>query len=135
MGGAFIYSDPPEDTILGQEREGFNRFVAMVADAVGIPLAVLMSRQRNGRVVALRQFLMAVARLELEWTFHRVGEYFGRDHATVVHAVRQVTDRIEVNQLNMFEIQCAVACDAASRVQYQQSLKFLAPCLTTKKSL
>lgn len=135
MGGAFIYSDPPVDTILGQEREGFNLFVTMVADMVGIPLAVLMSRQRNGRVVALRQFLMAVARLELEWTTTRIGEYFGRDHATVIHGVRQVTDRIEVNQLNMFELQCAAACDVASRAHYKQSLKFLAPCLTPKKSL
>jgi len=134
MAGPFIYSDPPVDTILGQEREGFNAFVTSVTDAVGIPLAIVMSPQRDGRVVILRQLLMAVARLELEWTFQRVGTFFGRDHATAVHGVKQVRNRLDVGDWTLWFQKCAIACDTAFQTQYDQPLKSFEKCLTAKKS-
>lgn len=134
MGGGFIYSDPPVETLLGQEREGFTQYVTSVTDSVGIPLAVLLSPQRDGNTVILRQQLMAVARYELDWTCTRTGQFFHRDHATVVHACNSVRNRLKIGDWTAWFSQCAVACDAQFRIQYDQPLKILAPCLIQKKS-
>jgi chromosomal replication initiation ATPase DnaA len=60
-----------------------------VSVATGIGLKRIMSRERTKHVARARQ--LAMRRLYdagPEWSTTRVGRYFGRDHTTVMHALR-----------------------------------------------
>jgi chromosomal replication initiation ATPase DnaA len=61
-----------------------------VSVATGIGLSKIMSRDRTKHVSRARQ--LAMRRLYdagPEWSTTRVGRYFGRDHSTVVYALRR----------------------------------------------
>lgn len=48
---------------------------------------------RHREVVLARQVCMALMRFSTDMTLARIGRYFGRDHATVLHAIKAVHNR------------------------------------------
>ncbi len=58
------------------------------ADHFGMPREQLTSRDRHKSVAFARQMAMYLIRQTLQLSYPEIGRLFGRDHTTVMHAVR-----------------------------------------------
>lgn len=52
----------------------------------------IMKVTRVREIVRPRQFAMYLARMFTKRTLYQIGTYFGKDHATVIHAIKTVRD-------------------------------------------
>ena len=69
-----------------------------VADHFDIRLADMMSKRRPENIAFPRQIAMYLSRTLTDSSLNVIGEAFGgRDHGTVLHAYRQVKDRMQVD--------------------------------------
>jgi chromosomal replication initiator protein len=69
-----------------------------VAEQYDIRLADMTSKRRPENIAFPRQVAMYLARHMTNSSLNTIGEAFGgRDHGTVMHACRAVTDRMEVD--------------------------------------
>jgi chromosomal replication initiator protein len=69
-----------------------------VAEHFDIRLADMASKRRPENIAFPRQIAMYLARHLTESSLNTIGEAFGgRDHGTVLHACRLVTDRMQIN--------------------------------------
>jgi chromosomal replication initiator protein len=69
-----------------------------VAEHYDIRLADMTSKRRPENIAFPRQIAMFLSRRMTESSLNTIGEAFGgRDHGTVIHACRLVTDRMEVD--------------------------------------
>jgi chromosomal replication initiator protein len=69
-----------------------------VAEHFDIRLADMTSKRRPENIAFPRQVAMYLSRQLTESSLNTIGEAFGgRDHGTVLHACRQVKDRMEVD--------------------------------------
>lgn len=76
-----------------RERVPAERVESMVSEALDVPEAALLSSQRNARLVFARQVSMYLMRKQIGLAFAAIGERYGRDHTTVLHAVRAIEAR------------------------------------------
>jgi chromosomal replication initiator protein len=64
----------------------------------GISVEDLLSKKRNKELVFPRQIAMYLCRTLLDMSFPNIGKAFnGKDHSTVMYAVEQISNHIEVN--------------------------------------
>jgi chromosomal replication initiator protein len=63
-----------------------------VAARFGVTMAELLSALRERRIARPRQIAMWVCRHMTLHTMGELGRHFGRDHTTVMHALRRVED-------------------------------------------
>jgi chromosomal replication initiator protein len=69
-----------------------------VAEYFDLRLADMTSKRRPENIAFPRQIAMYLARQLTDSSLNTIGEAFGgRDHGTVLHACRQVKDRMEVD--------------------------------------
>lgn len=73
-----------------------------VADFYGIKIADMYSKKRPANIARPRQIAMFIAKELTQKSLPEIGDLFGgRDHTTVLHAVRRITEaRIHDSQLN-----------------------------------
>lgn len=72
--------------------------IALVAHEFGVAVEDVIGAGRQKNVALARQVAMYVLREDLQLSFARIGALFGgRDHATVMHSVRKVTDLLETD--------------------------------------
>jgi chromosomal replication initiator protein len=76
-----------------RERVPLERVEALVTEALDIASAALLSTQRNARLVFARQVSMYLMRKQVGLSLASIGERYGRDHTTVLHAVRAIEAR------------------------------------------
>lgn len=76
-----------------RERVPAERVESVVAEALDVPETALLSSQRNARLVFARQVSMYLMRKQIGLAFAAIGERYGRDHTTVLHAVRAIEAR------------------------------------------
>ena len=76
-----------------RERVPLERVEALVTEAFDIASAALLSTQRNARLVFARQVSMYLMRKQVGLSLASIGERYGRDHTTVLHAVRAIEAR------------------------------------------
>ena len=70
------------------------RIVEAATEYFGLRLADLQSRKRTRTIALPRQICMYLAREHTRYSLEEIGGYFGgRDHTTVLHAIRTITDR------------------------------------------
>ena len=66
--------------------------MGVVTERFGVKLADLQSRKRTNAIAYPRQIGMYLARRITQMSLEEIGGYFGgRDHSTVLHAVRKIT--------------------------------------------
>ena len=65
----------------------------LVTEALDVARAALLSTQRNGGSVFARQVSMYLMRKQIGLSLASIGERYGRDHTTVLHAVRAIEAR------------------------------------------
>lgn len=68
-------------------------------------------RSRKREVLYPRIYLMAYLRLTQKDTLHSIGELFGYDHATVLHAVNNYKNLVETNDELFNELTTKVQID------------------------
>ncbi len=79
----------------GPRRRSLGEIQRATCDLFGLTEHELLSQSRAARVVWPRQLAMYLARELTDETLPAIGRAFGgRNHATVLHAVRRTTDRI-----------------------------------------
>lgn len=75
-------------------RPNVDTIIARIAAEHGVPVGEIMSSRRSAKVVACRAAAMvAVARARPDYSYPRLGELFGRDHTTIMHAVQKFGGR------------------------------------------
>lgn len=78
--------------------EGNQALVVAVAEAFNVTVEDIFSRRRPADIALARQACMAAIRgagRESDPTLAEIGTMFGgRDHATVIHAVKTVTEKL-----------------------------------------
>ncbi len=82
----------------------------------GLSQDELLSSRRTRRYAWPRQVAMVLSRELTNQSYLRIGRNFGKDHTTVLHAVRQVKERADENeQRKMDEIRAAFRSDGGAR--------------------
>jgi chromosomal replication initiator protein len=76
-----------------RERIPVERVEALVTEALDVARPALLSAQRNARLVFARQVSMYLLRKQIGLSLASIGERYGRDHTTVLHAVRAIEAR------------------------------------------
>lgn len=73
------------------------RLASIVAEEYDIPLDDLLSADRHKQVSEARQVLYFVCRncTDPVWSFPEIGASIGRDHSTVMHALKVIARRME----------------------------------------
>lgn len=88
--------------------------IKKVADYYGVEVNSINTRSRKREVVQVRQVSMYLAKKYLDISTSKIGQYVGnRDHATVLHACKTITNLAETdkqfrNELN--EIESSLMC-------------------------
>ncbi len=71
-----------------------------VTDFFGVKLSDLQSKRRHRSITVPRQVCMYLARKRTNYSLEEIGGYFGgRDHTTVMHAIRTIDERSEVDKI------------------------------------
>ncbi|MCZ6597495.1 MAG: chromosomal replication initiator protein DnaA [Planctomycetota bacterium] len=80
-----------------QKREpAMEDIVQVVTQRFGVKLSELQSKRRNNAIAFPRQIAMYLARRITRMSLEEIGGYFGgRDHSTVLHAVKKLTRLVE----------------------------------------
>jgi chromosomal replication initiator protein len=76
-----------------------------VADFFHIRLADLKSKKRTQHIAFCRQVAMYLCRKITESSFPTIGEHFGRDHSTVIHAFNLIQRRVTNDSAFRFSIE------------------------------
>jgi len=71
------------------------RILEVTASVFAAPLRALRGRNRTPELVLPRHVAMYLARKLLQRPFAELGQFFGREHTTVLHAWRGITTRLE----------------------------------------
>jgi chromosomal replication initiator protein len=77
----------------------------IVADFFHIRLADLKSKKRTQHIAFCRQVAMYLCRKMTSSSFPTIGEHFGRDHSTVIHAFNLIQRRITNDSAFRFSIE------------------------------
>ena len=72
-----------------------DRLVEKAQELWEVEKELITGTRRLREVVMARQAIMYVARQKLPISYREIGEYFGKDHATVFHACKTVRDICE----------------------------------------
>ena len=75
------------------DRVPVERVESLVSEALTIARSALVSALRSGPVVFARQVSMYLLRKHIGLSLAAIGERYGRDHTTVLHAVRAIEAR------------------------------------------
>lgn len=82
-----------------QKRITIQQILDVVTKYYGVRLADLQSKKRNKSIAFPRQVCMFLARKHTRYSLEEIGGYFGgRDHTTVLHAVRTVGEDMEADR-------------------------------------
>lgn len=72
----------------------------IVAEIFGVEYLKLFENTRKRDIVEARQVIMFVAVRQIKvLSLSKIGEYFNKDHATVIHAVKTVSNLCDTNYL------------------------------------
>ena len=86
-----------------------DEIIKTAADYYGVEVSAINTRSRKREVVLVRQVAMFLAKKHLDLSTSKIGQYVGnRDHATVLHACKTVTNladtdkkfRTELNEID-----------------------------------
>ena len=74
----------------------FEQILELVTAAYNVKLSALQSRRRQKSISAPRQVGMYLARKHTRFSLEQIGGYFGgRDHTTVMHALKVIEQRLD----------------------------------------
>lgn len=72
-----------------------DRITTAVCEQFGVERSDVLSRRRSHHIAVPRQVAMYLCRIHLGTSYPRLGELFGRDHSTVIHAIGTTEARLQ----------------------------------------
>ncbi|MEO0796290.1 MAG: helix-turn-helix domain-containing protein [Verrucomicrobiota bacterium] len=96
-------------------------------DYFDVTTSYLHSRRRDHQRAWVRQVIMWAQRNHTDASLETIGEYWNKDHGTVIHACRLVEDVLTLkddrtNTIGAFDMRCAEFIDEAQKV-YSELVK------------
>jgi chromosomal replication initiator protein len=88
-----------------ESRPDIEAIQQVVSDCFHIRLADLKSKKRTQHVAFCRQVAMYLCRKITSNSFPSIGEHFGRDHSTVIHAFNLIERRVNSDSAFRFSIE------------------------------
>ncbi len=98
------YSTTPQisEIQLGKENtkseQSFDTVVELVANYYGLAVEEIKSESRKKEITTARQILMLLAKRYFKWTLERIGEYFGKNHATAIYAIGNIEKKLKSDE-------------------------------------
>ena len=71
------------------------RIAAAVADRLEVSRTAIFGSRRTAEIALARQVSMVLIRRQTGRSFYASGRFFGRDHSTVQHGVREIDARLQ----------------------------------------
>lgn len=62
----------------------------------------ILGKSRKSEIVKARQAAISLSRHYTKTTLKKIGEHFGRDHTTVIHALRVVNNSVSIQDAYLF---------------------------------
>ena len=89
-----------KDQLVGSEKPDITlEYIRQtVADHFNVTIQDLNGRKRTQSIVTPRQIAMYLCRKILDTPLPAVGDFFDRDHSTVIHSVNKITDELETDE-------------------------------------
>lgn len=85
------------------------RLMALVATRYQLSACALSGKQRTQHIASARQIAVYVARQTTDLSSIVIGDYFNRDHTTVLHSVEVISRRMDANPLFAREVNGLIA--------------------------
>jgi chromosomal replication initiator protein len=89
--------DITSDLISKEKECSPEQIIQCVSDYFVISAGLIMSKNRDKLTARARQLSMYLMRELTDLTLDDIGKLFGRDHSTVIHALKKIEDEKEVN--------------------------------------
>jgi chromosomal replication initiator protein len=93
------------DVEIAPAARSLEEIVTLVASAYGLDSERLRARTRERRVARPRQVAMFLCRRYTDASLARIGDALGRDHTSVLHAIRAVEQRIAERPQLRYELE------------------------------
>ena len=84
-----------------------------VCSAFAVPVDDVMSGTKKYPVALTRQTCYYSLRKHARWSYSYIGEYYERDHSSVIHGVKTVQDMIDTHDPSLRIIQTALSSSRA----------------------
>jgi len=98
----------------------FKLMTTAMADCLGMDAELFYTKTRKREVVIPRQVLMTVFKFRYpQLNLHTIGGFFNRDHATVIHAMKQVYDGLFTKDKIMRDC-CSWALEISKQIPRKQ---------------
>ncbi len=81
------------------------KIVKSIATHYGITTEDILGKSQMRSAALPRQMAMYFCREKLKMPFQSIGDFFGRDHSTVMSSIKQIQKNAEENKVNLFEFQ------------------------------
>lgn len=78
--------------------------IKSVAEASGIDIAIIESKERKQSIAEARQVIYYIATTHFAFTYSEVSRYFHQNHTTALAAVRRVRDLLSINDRSITDI-------------------------------
>ena len=75
--------------IAASEKTG-KEIIKAVCDKYGVPVEKVLAGRGDNDIVKVRWAAMAEVRTRTNYNYHAIGRLFGRDHSSVMHAMRKM---------------------------------------------
>ena len=108
---------------LENEREVFwSALEDVVCSVVGIQSQMLYTPTRRREIVTARQIIFFLIRPCYFQSFESIGKHYGKDHATVMHGIKQATWQIECDKAYAATVERI--CELMTEMGYAKPIKF-----------
>jgi len=108
---------------LENEREIFwSALEDVVCSVVGIQSQMLYTPTRRREIVTARQIIFFLIRPCYFQSFESIGKHYGKDHATVMHGIKQATWQIECDKAYSATVERI--CGLMNEMGYAKPIKF-----------
>jgi len=108
---------------LENEREVFwSALEDVVCSVLGLQSQTLYTPTRRREIVTARQIIFFLIRPCYFQSFDSIGKHYGKDHATVMHGIKQATWQIECDKSYAATVERI--CELMNTIGYAKPLKF-----------
>lgn len=108
---------------LENEREMFwSALEDVTCSVLGVPSQALYTVTRKREIVNARQIIFFLVRPCYMLSLDSIGKHYGKDHATVIHGIRQVSGHIETDK--EFRSTVERVCYILDEMGYAKPMKF-----------
>ena len=108
---------------LENEREVFwSALEDVVCSVLGLQSQTLYTPTRRREIVTARQMIFFLIRPCYFQSFESIGKHYGKDHATVMHGIKQATWQIEMDRTYRATVERI--CELMNAMGYAKPIKF-----------